>query len=128
MTCNKGTNQNQGARVGSRTHAHKRGTAENIALSFIRTMTVDPGIAPDLLTLIQARPEPGARGLMQLPAITAGGEFHPALRTLSRRNGRNLAILERDHARFSPHAHRAGFISRQSHARPNGFGFEACGC
>jgi hypothetical protein len=26
---------------------------------------------------------------MQLPANTAGGEFHPALRTLPRRNGRD---------------------------------------
>ena len=72
------------------------GAAVNIALSFIRTMTVDPGIAPDLLTPVPAKkPEPGARGLMQLPAITAGGEFHPALRTPSRRNGQDLCILNR---------------------------------
>jgi hypothetical protein len=45
---------------------------------FIRTMTVGPGITPGLLTLLNA----SARGLDALRIITAGGESHPALRTL----------------------------------------------
>ena len=52
---------------------------------FIRTMTVGPGITPGLLTLICHRrsgDRPSARGLCALRAITAGGESHPALRTL----------------------------------------------
>ncbi len=51
---------------------------------FIRTMTVGPGITPDLLTLppISIRTAASARGLCALRAITAGGELHPALRTL----------------------------------------------
>lgn len=52
---------------------------------FIRTMTVGPGIAPGLLTLMSRTAEavlsPSARGLCALRAITAGGELHPALRT-----------------------------------------------
>jgi hypothetical protein len=44
--------------------------------SFIRTVTVGPGIAPDLLTSSLS-----ARGL-GLP-LTAGGEFRPALRIFS---------------------------------------------
>src|ERR1700761_5595785 len=50
--------------------------------SFIRTVTVGPGIAPGLLTLRSSRRE-GARGLPRRVADTAGGEFRPALRTLS---------------------------------------------
>ena len=53
---------------------------------FIRTMTVGPGITPGLLTLAGHQPKlkdlPSARGLCALRAITAGGELHPALRTL----------------------------------------------
>jgi hypothetical protein len=52
-----------------------------IALSSIRTVTVGPGVTPDLLTPLLDK-EAGARGLMRLLAITAGGEFRPALRTL----------------------------------------------
>src|SRR6201996_1707491 len=48
--------------------------------SFIRTVTVGPGIAPGLLTLRSQRHE-GARGLPRRVADTAGGEFRPALRT-----------------------------------------------
>lgn len=50
-------------------HPHQHGTFT--PFSPIRTMTVGPGISPDLLT----HPE-GWRSR----AITAGGEFHPALR------------------------------------------------
>jgi hypothetical protein len=49
-------------------------------------MTVGPGITPGLLTLspftAEAVLSPSARGLCALRAITAGGELHPALRTL----------------------------------------------
>lgn len=41
--------------------------------------TVGPGFSPDLLTL----PTAGARGLADHGPLTAGGEFHPALRTYS---------------------------------------------
>jgi hypothetical protein len=51
-------------------------------------MTVGPGITPGLLTLLSGTAEavlsPSARGLCALRAITAGGELHPALRTLCR--------------------------------------------
>src|SRR5207342_290699 len=51
--------------------------------SFIRTVTVGSGIGPDLLTL---RCTGGARGLVRAirgtVAPTAGGELHPALKTL----------------------------------------------
>src|SRR5690606_12224584 len=52
--------------------------------SFIRTVTVGPGIRPGLLTP-HARWHAGARGLVDssrraLPP-TAGGELHPALKT-----------------------------------------------
>jgi|GEM_PF-3058363 len=52
--------------------------------SFIRTMTVGFGIAPNLLTS-KATPS-SARGLrgwrvFSRRIITAGGDFHPALRT-----------------------------------------------
>ncbi len=60
-------------------------------LSFIRTMTVGSGIAPDLLTLRKTK---GARGLGP-KAHTAGGEFHPALRTCLP-NRRNRLTIERD--------------------------------
>ncbi|VWX63785.1 hypothetical protein VARIO8X_90655 [Burkholderiales bacterium 8X] len=56
------------------------------ALSFIRTVTVGPGIAPGLLT----PPHQGRSGRSRARAkvsprfaITAGGELHPALRTLA---------------------------------------------
>ena len=63
--------------------------AHGFAISFIRTVTVGSGIAPDLLTLrggsSRRRNGPaGARGLLQPCGATetAGGEFRPALRTL----------------------------------------------
>lgn len=49
--------------------------------SHIRTITVGFGITPNLLT----PPLPtGARGLARRSALTAGGESHPAPRTLGR--------------------------------------------
>jgi hypothetical protein len=70
--------------------AHRAGT--RLALSFIRTVTVGPGISPGLLTL---RINEAAKALAALvrscchAAITAGGEFHPALRTLVSGTGPN---------------------------------------
>src|SRR3954451_8475528 len=54
--------------------------------SFIRTLTVGFGITPNLLTLLREAEE-GARGL-GLVTLTAGGDFHPALRTSAARNER----------------------------------------
>jgi hypothetical protein len=63
-------------------HAHGR-RAMRKPSSFIRTVTVGSGIGPDLLTL---RCTGGARGLVRAAlaafAPTAGGELHPALKTL----------------------------------------------
>jgi hypothetical protein len=55
---------------------------EDVALSFIRTVTVGPGIQPGLLT--PARECRALAGLCERVAITAGGEFRPALRTQRR--------------------------------------------
>jgi hypothetical protein len=57
--------------------------------SFIRTLTVGFGITPNLLTLFlgelhRSSRKEGARGL-GLFAFTAGGDFHPALRTSAAR-------------------------------------------
>src|SRR3984893_3129107 len=51
---------------------------QSVPLSSIRTVTVGFEFSPNLLPL----PTPaGARGLRRSLAITAGGDFHPALRT-----------------------------------------------
>jgi len=58
--------QNQGARVRHATGGARQGATmvmEDVALSFIRTVTVGPGIQPGLLT--PARGVPGARGLVR---------------------------------------------------------------
>jgi hypothetical protein len=59
-----------------------------IAVSCIRTVTVGPGIAPDLLTLPPPRRRKALAGsrerIVDAAADTAGGDFHPALRTLVR--------------------------------------------
>jgi hypothetical protein len=49
--------------------------------SFIRTLTVGFGIAPNLLALPVGRKALAGLGYV---AFTAGGEFHPALRTFAR--------------------------------------------
>lgn len=54
--------------------------------SFIRTLTVGFGIAPNLLTLPPGRRK--ALAGLGHQALTAGGDFHPALRTSAARNGR----------------------------------------
>jgi hypothetical protein len=43
----------------------------------IRTFTVGSGVSPDLLTLLKQQ---ALAGLFDCIKITAGGEFHPALR------------------------------------------------
>ena len=56
--------------------------ATPLALSFIRTVTVGPGIAPGLLTLRPACTGPRrSRAPAACTTDTAGGEFHPAPRT-----------------------------------------------
>lgn len=61
--------------------------------SFIRTLTVGFGVAPNLLTLLLEGSRTGFRekealaGLGYL-TLTAGGEFHPALRTSAARDER----------------------------------------
>jgi hypothetical protein len=55
------------------------------ALSFIRTVTVGFGLTPNLLTPIRSDANRALAGLcagLSATAITAGGEFRPALRTL----------------------------------------------
>ena len=54
--------------------------------SFIRTLTVGFGITPNLLTLYSPEIE-GNKALAGLGcfAFTAGGDFHPALRTSATR-------------------------------------------
>ena len=69
-------NKNQGAREpGRRAQAHE---AEQIAISFIRTVTVGPGIAPGLLTsapaLRQHRALAGSRTCARIPPV---GNFAP---------------------------------------------------
>jgi hypothetical protein len=73
--------QNQGIRNDA-----PRGMRLSRPFSFIRTLTVGFGITPNLLTLPPQNPCKGIpwkkalAGLGQL-AFTAGGDFHPALRT-----------------------------------------------
>ena len=51
--------------------------------SFIRTLTVGLGITPNLLTLLSG--EKKALAGLGYFTFTAGGDFHPALRTLTAR-------------------------------------------
>src|SRR5712671_3304394 len=70
--------QNQGIRNDT-----PRGLRLSRPFSFIRTLTVGFGIAPNLLTLFlrgDFRENKALAGL-GLSTLTAGGEFHPALRT-----------------------------------------------
>src|ERR1700737_3277100 len=86
----------------------------------LRTLTVGFGITPNLLTLFPEedfkRREQGARGLGSCLTLTAGGDFHPALRTSAaryERPGRNygewrLRQQGLQHGESAcPHAHRA---------------------
>src|SRR5690606_40066736 len=93
------------------TGTHPRSLPPGAASSLIRTLgrdlratTVGSGIGPDLLTLRMAG---RARGLAPVPlpgtAPTAGGEFHPALKTFGsvgcrpgrRRDSTTLPALDR---------------------------------
>ena len=78
--------QNQGIRNDA-----PRGMRLSRPFSFIRTLTVGFGIAPNLLTLPQG--ERKALAGLGCVTLTAGGEFHPALRTSAARNGQPLRIM-----------------------------------
>ena len=77
--------QNQGIRNDA-----PRGMRLSRPFSFIRTLTVGFGIAPNLLTLPyreNLREKKALAGLGYV-TLTAGGDFHPALRTSAARNER----------------------------------------
>jgi hypothetical protein len=73
--------QNQGIR-----NEQPRGLRLSRPFSFIRTLTVGFGITPNLLTLL-LRELPDKKALAGLGCVTptAGGDFHPALRTSAAR-------------------------------------------
>jgi hypothetical protein len=85
--------QNQGTRhVG----AHATMSRERRKpFSFIRTVTVGFGVAPNLLTLSLEQERKALAGL-GVAALTAGGDFHPALRT-------SAARYERPDWNYKPH-------------------------
>src|SRR5258706_10029623 len=69
--------QNQGIRNDA-----PRGMRLSRPFSFIRTLTVGFGIAPNWLTLLKEKKALAGLGYLTL---TAGGDFHPALRTSAAR-------------------------------------------
>src|ERR1700687_4657695 len=77
--------QNQGIR-----NEAPRGIRLSRPFSFIRTLTVGFGITPNLLTLPRGRKPLAGLGLSTL---TAGGDFHPALRTSAAKHERPLGIM-----------------------------------
>jgi hypothetical protein len=77
--------QNQGIRNDA-----PRGMRLSRPFSFIRTLTVGFGIAPNLLTLPRGRKALAGLGYV---AFTAGGDFHPALRTSAARYERPVGIM-----------------------------------
>src|SRR5258708_5091862 len=85
--------QNQGTR-NSDSHAKPRELPQ--PFSFIRTLTVGFGITPNLLTLPRERKALAGLGYVTL---TAGGDFHPALRTSAARNGRPEAEYDQRQGR-----------------------------
>src|SRR5882757_732115 len=70
--------QNQGIRNDA-----PRGMRLSQPFSFIRTLTVGFGITPNLLTLLREKKALAGLGYVTL---TAGGDFHPALRTSAARS------------------------------------------
>src|SRR4030088_1166404 len=89
--------QNQGIRNDA-----PRGMRLSRPFSFIRTLTVGFGVAPNLLTLPLLR---GRRSRAWACALTAGGEFHPALRTSAaryERPARNYAEMRPNRQAPSP--------------------------
>jgi hypothetical protein len=93
--------QNQGIRNDT-TPAKTRGLSR--PFSFIRTLTVGFGITPNLLTLLltgiqQWIQENKALAGLGYLTLTAGGDFHPALRTSAARlSGLNGTMANRRHA------------------------------
>src|SRR6266849_4892490 len=81
--------QNQGTR-NSDSHAKPRELPQ--PFSFIRTLTVGFGITPNLLTLLREKKALAGLGYVTL---TAGGDFHPALRTSAARNERPFRIMSK---------------------------------
>ena len=108
---------NQGAKTGCRARksatsrrrdtSYIHGECGTASFSFIRTVTVGPGFTPGLLTLSTRR---GARGLPGQSRITAGGDFHPALRTSSKTIKEFQADVNRFPAKISPFS----FTSREA--------------
>ena len=76
--------QNQG----TRNDAARAQCGLSRPFSFIRTLTVGFGIAPNLLTLLPGELEKKALAGLGYFTLTAGGDFHPALRTSAARNER----------------------------------------
>src|ERR1700730_12751110 len=68
--------QNQGIRNDA-----PRGMRLSRPFSFIRTLTVGFGIAPNLLTLFPKQTGRRRSRAWVLATLTAGGDFHPVLRT-----------------------------------------------
>jgi hypothetical protein len=91
--------QNQGTR-NDKPRANAPGPSQ--PFSFIRTLTVGLGITPNLLTLLPEEEFPmGKKALAGLGyvTLTAGGDFHPALRTsAARMNGLERIMAKRGHA------------------------------
>jgi hypothetical protein len=91
--------QNQGTR-NDKPCANAPGPSQ--PFSFIRTLTVGLGFAPNLLTLLPKEEFPkGKKALAGLGCVTltAGGDFHPALRTsAARMNGLERIMAKRRRA------------------------------
>jgi len=82
-TARQGLGMHEGARPanisssGQGRSSSKQGNTNSLLFSPIRTVTVGSGVSPDLLTLLKQQ---ALAGLFDRIKITAGGEFHPALR------------------------------------------------
>jgi hypothetical protein len=91
--------------------------------SFIRTLTVGFGITPNLLTLfpkgIPRREFQGKKALAGLGcfAFTAGGDFHPALRTSAARYGQPDGNYDQWPARQQAPSHRKSACPHAARAR-----------
>jgi hypothetical protein len=78
---------NQGAQPTGSTISHETSDEVIAAVcqlfSTIRTITVGFGFTPNLLTFPPLLIKAGKRSRAFIKMITAGGDFHPALRTLA---------------------------------------------
>jgi hypothetical protein len=72
--------KNAAARLAAVRQRWRGAHGERHASSFIRTLTVGPSIGLGLLTLLSGKGLQALAG-SQLSLSTAGGEFHPALKT-----------------------------------------------